>query len=196
MPGGYFKRVVRRRRLGRVEKKNQVKKEKEKKVRLTKVGGREKRRKTLLACLKDKRDDGRLYFSLKKKENFYLPVQQEEEEKKKEPLLISWVVILLLYVQHTHARQQQLTHLSYSSSVLDPLGPDAFSPAPSSSSFSPFVLGGVVGCVCAGHNYIFPPPPFLVFLREILITMIILTTNRETLISQISFALVILFKII
>jgi hypothetical protein len=26
MPGGYFKRVVGRRRLGRVEKKNQVKK--------------------------------------------------------------------------------------------------------------------------------------------------------------------------
>jgi hypothetical protein len=136
--------VVGRRRLGRVEKKNQVKKER-KKVRLTKVGGREKRRKTLLACLKDKRDDGRLYFSLKKRKKIFIYLSSKKKKRKKRtPPHLLGCYSSSVYNTHTHARQQ-LTHLSYSSSVLDPLGPDAFSPAPSSSSFSPFVLGGVVG---------------------------------------------------
>jgi hypothetical protein len=103
MPGGYFKRVVGRRRLGRVEKKNQVKKER-KKVRLTKVGGREKRRKTLLACLKDKRDDGRLYFSLKKRKRKFLFTCLARRRREKKNPSSSLGLLFFFCVQHTHTR--------------------------------------------------------------------------------------------
>jgi ABC-type lipoprotein export system ATPase subunit len=66
--------VVGRRRLGRVEKKNQVKKER-KKVRLTKVGGERKKKKNPIGLSQgQKRRWPSILFFEKKKENFYLPV--------------------------------------------------------------------------------------------------------------------------
>ncbi len=75
MPGGYFKRVVGRRRLGRVEKKNQVKK-KERKGKTNKSWGGEKKEEKPYWPVSRTKETMVVYTFLwkKEKENFYLPV--------------------------------------------------------------------------------------------------------------------------